>query len=718
MKINNLLIMIVVFIMIYSNLFAIQIKGKISNKNDNPISFANIFLKNSTNGCITDENGFFTFSTNLDGEQTLIISHIKFEKIEKSISLTNNTLELNFNLEQAFVKMDEVTVCASSFSAADEEGMTLNSMDVYTTAGAEADVLKTIQTFPGVTQIDESAGLFVRGGDASETMMYLDGATLSHPYKYESDQGGYFGMMSPWHLKGTYFSSGAFSAKYGNAISGVLAMESLDRPDYRSLEFGVGLAAISLGFNAPVNDKLGIRFSGNYSDCKALFKLNGNDDNFGKYPVSYDINSNITFEISNKIKLKYFIYGTQDEINAEFNSPTFNGFINSKNNNLLNNLQLSTLFSKRASMKTSISINDFSKNFSLSGVAINTNENEAKIRSDFVFEWNKKLTFNYGFELNKTDYNIDGKYAIDENDLSKNSEFHEYEHEYNMFHQGYYLESKYFFNRKIMALCGVRFDNSDYNDETIIDPRISLVYQINNSHSLKFASGIYHQFPKSQYINGNYGGSKLLPMEARHYVAGYELKYDVINFKSELYYKDYKKLPLEFENENYNNNGHGYAYGSDFFLKGNLPFISGWLSYSYLKTKRMQLKYQNLVPGDYDIRHNFVAALKKYFTSGQSFSLTYKIHSGRPYTGSLNQWNQKRLPTIQSLDLSWSLFRSFNDNNYIDYYISLAKILDNKNTYGYYYSPDYSERTAITSTFGRSIYFGFTMSLGKLPSIL
>ena len=287
-----------------------------------------------------------------------------------------------------------------------------------------------------------------------------------------------------------------------------------------------------------------------------------------------------------------------------------------------------------------------------------------------------------------------------------------------MFHHGYYLESKYYFSRRLMTLAGVRMDASDYNDEAVIDPRISFVYRLNNSNSLKLATGIYHQFPKSQFIDGNYGGAKLKPMKSVHYVAGYELKNDAMNFKSEVYYKDYDNLPLEYDSHQYNSDGYGYVYGADFFLKGTLPFISGWLSYSYLKTERKELEYKKLVPGDYDIRHNFVAALKKYFSSGQSLSLTYKIHSGKPYTAALNEWNRERLPTIQSLDLSWSYYRAFKGNNFIVWYASISNLLDSKNTYGYSFSPDYSEKTEINSTFGRTYYFGVSLSLGKLPSVL
>jgi len=718
MKIKQSTIVLAVFVMIYTHAFAITISGRITDKKGSPVSFANVFIKNTTDGNMSDDNGNFAFETSLSDRQILVISHISFEKVEMPLQIFETMPKISIKLEQIFVQMDEVTVSASSFSAADEEGKTLNSMDVYTTAGAEADVLKTIQTLPGVSQVEESAGLFVRGGDAAETVILLDGATLTHPYKYESDQGGYNGMISPWHLKGTYFSSGAFSAKYGNALSGVLAMESLDRPAEKTYEFGVGLAAVSLGFNSPVNDKLGVRFAGNYSDCTALFKINGAADEFNQFPLSYDANLNLTYQLSRRTKLKFFTYATQDEIQADYNSPTYHGYFTSKNNNLVNNLLISTLLSKKSSMRTSVSINNFEKDFSLGNLVIKSNDDVIKIRSDFIYEWNPKLSINYGFEFNQTDYGISGQYPLNDNDLSLSGDFEKYQHHYEMFHHGYYLESKYFITKKLMTLTGFRLDASDYNSEKVLDPRLSVVYQLNNANSFKLASGVYHQFPKTQFIHGNYGGAKLSAMKALHYVAGYELKTEAVNFKSEFYYKDYDHLPLEYSNQTYNSDGYGYVYGADFFLKGSLPFISGWLSYSYLKTERKELEYQKLVPGDMDIRHNFVAALKKYFASGQSWSLTYKVHSGRPYTAELNAWNQERLPAIQSLDLSWSLYRAFTGNNFIVLYASIANLLDSQNVYGYYFSPDYSEKTEINSTFGRTYYFGISLSLGKLPSVL
>ncbi len=118
-----------------------------------------------------------------------------------------------------------------------------------------------------------------------------------------------------------------------------------------------------------------------------------------------------------------------------------------------------------------------------------------------------------------------------------------------------------------------------------------------------------------------------------------------------------------------------------------------------------------LVPTPYDIRHNFTAALKSMVGSRNSVSATYRYTSGKPYTPAKDRWNSERLPAIQRLDLSWSYFTYFNGQNFLVLYAAVSNLLDRENIYGYIYSPDYSERTELKSTFGRNFYVGFSLSL-------
>ena len=689
------------------------VSGKVLDSKNAPLPFVNVFFTDGMEGTMTDENGCFKIETNHFGKRVLRVSHIGYEQKDVDVIIKKEApVILNITLEESYVEMETVTITASSFTAADKEGQTLTSLDIVTTAGAAADIFKAIQTFPGVTQVDEGAGMFVRGGDVSETIVMLDGATLVHPYRYESDTGGYFGMINPFLLSGTYFSSGAFSAKYGNALSGILAMESLGMPDCKSIDFGMGLAAISLGASYPIiPDKLGVRFSGNYSDTKTLFKVNGGTEKFNKFPLSWDGNLSVIYKYSNRGYLKFFNHSAQDDIGVLYESPTYSGNFISGTDNILNNVYWRQMFGKKLLTKSSLSQNRFHQDIMIGNLSLKNSDVFTKWRTDITYTASKKFKINSGFEIDNTESTVSGSYPDDENNLHPDAESITFSNDYSAFHNGLYLECEINFSQRIFTISGLRVDYLNEINTYTADPRFSIGYRFADTQILKLATGRYHQYPKAQCIDAHYGNPNLLPLEAIHYVAGYELKSEITNFRAELYYKDYNDLPIMDYEQNFASDGYGYSYGTDIFIKGNLPFISGWMSYSYLVSERKELEYLKLVPTNYDIRHNFIAALKSRIGESNSFSLTYRYTSGKPYTAALNQWNSDRLPSIQRLDISWSYFTFFSGGNFLVLYAAVSNLLDRRNLYGYRYNPEYTERTKLKSTFGRSVYFGFSVSL-------
>lgn len=713
---NKVYTLLSVFILFSGSLPAqmrASVEGVVMDKSEHPLPFVNVFFIDNMEGTMTDEVGHFTIETARMGRRTLRISHIGYEQesIEVIVSETDLVI-LEIRLEKSLVEMDAITIIAGSFTMADEEGQTLTRLDVVTTAGASADIFRVIQTFPGVNQVDEGAGMYVRGGDVSETVVLLDQATLHHPYRYETDTGGYFGMISPFLLSGTYFSSGAFSARYGNALSGVLAMESLGLPESKSLDLGVGLAAISLGGSYLfIPGKLGVRFSGNYSDTEVLFKVNGGTERFDKVPVSWDGNFSIVYKYTDRGQFKLFNFYNQDDISVLYESPSYSGTLISGNAGQMNNLQWQYLFAGKQLVKSSLSRNFFQQDISKGNLSFAMNDDIIKWRTDITLPLSKKITLNTGFELEKLQLNYIGTVPVDENNLSPGTPVKSFATDYRSLHGGLYLESEITWTLRWFTIAGMRFDYLDNGRDLTFDPRISIGYRLSDAQIVKLATGIYHQYPKAQYRDPNVGNPNLLPKQAAHYVVGYEYKAEITNFRIEMYYKDYQNLLLEDPKRNYTNDGYGHAYGADIFLKGSLPVISGWVSYSYLESKRKEFEYLSLVPTDYDINHNFTAVLKTFIRGKNSVSLTYRYTSGKPYTPALNEWNSARLPSIQRLDLSWSYFTPFGDGDFFGFYAAVSNVLDTQNIYGYIYSPDYSERMELKSTFGRSIYFGFLTSL-------
>lgn len=690
-----------------------RINGVVFDNKKQPLPYVNVFFKDNLEGTMSDKNGLFSIITNDYGDRDLHFSHIGYEQQEIIVCIMQGEIvNVNIQLKKALVEMEMVTVSAGSFTMADKEGQTLTSMDVVTTAGAAADIFRVIQTFPGVTQVDEGVGMYVRGGDVSETIVLLDQATLIHPYRYESDTGGYFGMINPFLLAGTFFFSGGFPAKYGNALSGILAMESLGFPEYSSFDLGIGLTAISLGgAYILIPERLGVRFSGNYSDTKYLFKVNGGEDVFEKVPTSWDGNLSFIYKYSDRGHFKLFNYFNQDDIGVLYKSPIYEGTFISGNESTLNNLQWQHLFPNKILLKSSLSRNEFYQNITLGSMDLSTTDRMIKLRTDVSIPFKKKVKLDIGFELDKLNTTITGSVPDDPKDFRADAITNIFSTNYLTKHIGAYIDSEIKFSPRLFIICGIRSDYLTNNNERTIDPRFSIGYRLTEKQIAKFASGIYHQYPQARYFDEFVGNPNLISQQAKHYIVGYEYKSDITNVKIELYRKDYDNLLLKDPSQNYVNDGYGNAAGLDFFAKGNLPIISGWISYSYLIAKRKELEYLKLIPTDYDIRHNLTTALKALIGNGVGVGLTYRYSSGKPYTTALNEWKAERLPAIQRLDMSLSYFFPFGNQNFFVLYGAVSNLLDRQNVYGYIYSPDYSERTELTSTYGRNYYFGFTTSI-------
>jgi len=237
------------------------VDGVVTNSKGNPISGVNIYLEGSYDGATSDEKGNFSFKTDLQETQILIVEYISFqtEYIQLSVSKMKS---LKIVLKKDSSTLGEVVLTAGSLDASNNsKSAVLTPMDVATTAGALADVFGALQTLPGTSKNTNDGRLFVRGGDAGETQVFIDGLRVFQPFLATGNQTPTRGRNSPFLFKGVNFSTGGYSAEYGQALSSVLDLNTIDEPkqDEVNLQFmsvGGGAAATkkwrksSLSFNA------------------------------------------------------------------------------------------------------------------------------------------------------------------------------------------------------------------------------------------------------------------------------------------------------------------------------------------------------------------------------------------------------------------------------------------------------------------------------------
>jgi len=159
------------------------IKGSITDRKGKPVSFANVYLERSYDGCTTDTSGIFILSTSLSGPQVIIASFIGFEKQILEVDLDTLMWPLVIILLEEVSELNEVVITAGIFSASDEKkSATLSSYDIASTASAVGDIYGAYATMPGSQKVGEEGMLFVRGGESYETKTYMDGMVVQSPY--------------------------------------------------------------------------------------------------------------------------------------------------------------------------------------------------------------------------------------------------------------------------------------------------------------------------------------------------------------------------------------------------------------------------------------------------------------------------------------------------------------------------------------------------------
>lgn len=710
------------------------INGKVTDNHGTPLSFANVFIKNSTDGAMTDPEGVFTFFTKLKGECLLTASIIGYKTFNQKINMdTLKDFMFLITLEEKSVSLREAIVTASSYGSEKEKGLVISRIDVLTTPGGAADIFQALKTMPGLTQVSESAELFVRGGDPLETTTIIDQAVVYHPFTFESGYGGLFSNINPSVVKSLYFTSGGFSAKYGNALSGVLDIETRNVPGSRVVNVGLSMANASITAEIPfVEDKSGVYFDYRQNYTQPIFWLNGGLDRFTQIPVSKSATGAVVFSYSKTGKIKLFGAYADDREGVNVERAEYNGIFNGDSKNLYFNLQNSSIMSDNLLMKNSLSFDRFINNWKIGIVDLTKTDYVYGFRNDLEYTLNSQSKLLFGFETELRKYVYDGKISNSDFDIRPGAESKILEATLKANRWGAYSEYQSLNTLDIKDLTftgGVRFDQFPTLNLSWIDPRFSLGYKLTEKSNLRFGWGIFHQIPDPRLFAPVDGNPDLQASRAVHYIASYDYAIDDMNsFRIELYHKKYDNLPLEKPVINYDNSGYGFANGVDVIFKGSLPFdITGWISYGFINTKRLWMDYTELSNSSYDITHNFTIVAKYNLSTYLQLGLNAKYATGRPYTPVQSAiyhkeqsifeplyagTNSDRFPDYKRVDLRLTYFGQFYNSFPLVAYVEALNILNIQNIFGYSYSPDYTERKTIKSYFGsRMIVIGFSMTI-------
>jgi len=694
-----------VFFLIHTCIFAqVQLSGKVTDSRNNPLSGANVFLLNTYDGATADSLGFFSFKSGRKGIHYLSASFIGYQPYLLKLDLdSTQSISLNVILQESDDQIDEVMINAGAFEASDEKkAVILRVFDIATTPSAQGDIFGALGALPGVQKVGEDGRVFVRGGEGYETKTFMDGMLISSPYMSKMPDMPTRGRFSPMLFSGTLFSTGAYSAEYGQALSSIVDMKtnSVETQDQSSISLmTVGV----MGSTTKCWKKSSLSLSGDYVTGVLSNVINKQQVDWIKSPVGID--GTLMYRQKTGETGLFKTFGTFNHSTSEMLYPNTQTGINQNiamnSSNVYLNNTFGSMIGEKWMMKSGLAWNYDSQKFDLDQdqVATQTQMIQAKLGFSHFLNEQTELKFGTDWIIYSYEQNIrmGGNYRLPftNNQLSG------------------FAEMEYKLSKKFATRLGARLENSSLLNETTFAPRFSGAYKTGKHSQISLACGQFYQNPEDDYLKF---APQLQPEKASHAVMTWQYLTDLKTFRVEGYLKKYSNLvkfdkPLAANPLDYSNAGRGSAEGVDLFWRDKETFklTDYWISYSWINARRNYKDYPDLAIPSYVSEHNLSVVYKRFLESLRTYaSVTYSFASSRSYHDpNLSGFMNAKTQPYNDISLSLTyIMELFGKQSVLHLMVNNLAGFDN--IYGYNFSNTLNaagkyESTPIKSPFERQV---------------
>ena len=713
----------------------VKITGSIKDTKGKPIPNVSITLKDTYDGTVSDSLGSFNFVTSEKGAHIIQVSGVGYFEYSGPIDLKNETIALHIALKEKLDELKAVIVMAGSFEASERKRAVtvLNSIDIATTAGSNADITAALKTLPGAQQVGNQEGLFVRGGTGEETKQFIDGTVLSNPYFTSVPDIASRGRFSPFLFKGTVFSTGGYSALYGQALSSAVILESIDLPEKSSATAAISPILLGAGFQQLSKNKKnswGINY--NYVNVLAYFKLIKQTPDYFDMPQFHSAEANFRIKTKTGGMVKYYTTFNYNHLGlrrVDIDSSILKNALGIVNHNWYNNLSWKENLGNgwKMNLGTSFSTNRDEINQQLQNANNQPQIIQGKPWSDKNFlVKNRQDLWQIKEVLEKrlgglSAVRFGGEYWYSKNPGTFKNQNSFYNNQLKDHYAAAFAESDVYLSNAMALKLGARYEYSTIISKAKIAPRLSLAYKTGANAQASLAYGIFYQKPENSQLLYS---TSLGYTRATHYIANYQKTANDRIFRVEGFYKKYNDLIKTYPS--YNNSGTGFAKGVEVFLrdKKTIKNFDYWISYSFLDTKRDYLNYPGQLEPNFAAHHTASIVTKRFVTDWKAgFNVTYTYATGRPYYNfQLNSADSKyviadqgRTKNYNNVGFSAEYLPNLGNQKsktFIVLFASVTNILGSNQVYGYNYSYNGLIRQPVTPPAKRFYFVGLFLSWG------
>jgi hypothetical protein len=685
-----------------------SVRGRVFDAVSNePLPFVNVIVAGTATGTVTDLDGNFQITGLRSGFIRIQASYIGYKQaISPEIEISSvRVATVEIPMQSADQQIEEVRVTASPFRKTEESPVSLRTIgigEIENSPGANRDVSRVIQSFPGVQSTPAFRNdIIIRGGGPSESRFYLDGIevpNINH-FATQGASGGPVGILNADFLREVNYYSGAFPANRGNALSGVLEFYQVDgNPEKLKFRGSLGASELSATLDGPIGEKTTFIVSARRSYLEFLFGIlelpflpNFNDAQF-KIRTRFDRKNELTlvglgaidvFNLNLNIKdpddqQKYIL--SQIPVNEQW-TYTVGAVYKHFRDNSFQTVVLSRNHLNNSAYKYFENDDSSEANKLFDYVS-------EEIETKFRFENNTRLEgfrFNFGANAEIANYLNDTRARRFYNGQVVDIQ---YATDLNLVKWGLFAQaSKNLIDDKLVLSLGFRADANNYSDRMNnllkqFSPRLSASYSFLPDWSLNFNTGRYYQLPSyttlgykvnNQLVNKS---NNLTYISVDHLIGGVEFRpKNNILFSTEFFLKNYRNYPFSVNDsislankgadfgvigdEEVVSTSKGRAYGAEFQTRINTDNGFNFnLSYTLVRSEFTDWK-NTYLPSSWDSKHLVVLTSTKDLKRNWRIGTRWRYVGGLPYT----PWDLDKSSLVEAWNISGGPYLDFSRIN-------------------------------------------------------
>ncbi len=675
----------------------VKVSGKVTDlETGEPLAGVVIFDDNTSTYARSNAKGLYSISLP-SGENVMHFSFEGKEEIDIRVNLKGDG-SLNVELPEKVELLKASVVSAQSMAnhrttTMGVETVNIRTMSKIPSAFGEGDILKAVLTLPGVKTVGEASGGFnVRGGAQDQNLILFNGNTIYNP----THLFGIFSAFNPDIVEDVQLYKSSIPAQYGGRISSVLTVKSKEGSAERIQgSLGVGLLTSRLHLEGPMSRSRKTTFivGGRITYSDWILKLLPSNSHYNGGSAGFaDANMGITHHFNPENSLTVNGYFATDRF-------SFSGDTTFRYTNINGSAQFRHRGADGKNFSISAGYDHYTNRTGIhewegGAFDLDTYIRQAFLRSNFNHPLGNHIL---GYGLDVVGYALDPgimKPFGEHSHVLERSLQREYAAE-----PAVYVSDTWQVMDKLSLEGGLRLSTFLFTNPSkfYVGPEVRLSARYTPLDNLSFKAGFNTM---TQYIHLISNTSSVSPMDTwklsdrniapttgwQAAAGAYWTHLDTgIDFSVEGYYKQMKNVLDYKPGATLSMNPHladdllpvyGRAYGVEAMIKKTTGKLTGWMSYSYSRSRYREMEYHgtetlsngNWYNAPYDKPHEFKLVANWAITHRYSLSANLDYSTGRPVTIPVGKYylggtyrlayserNAYRIPDYFRLDLAFNI---------------------------------------------------------------